>query len=147
MPSKGLATSGTRWGLSCTVADEASMGVILGHMKLFGADDIGFEPLGPAVKRHKNPANVKAGKAGGRPKGIANHSRKPLIEASSVFLKKVKAGEEFTVKAFNKHMLKEGWGEPSAYRAINEEIAAGTIKRVSKGKYQRTSRQIAQEVA
>jgi hypothetical protein len=67
MPSKGLATSGTRWGLSCTVADEASMGVILGHMKLFGADDIGFEPLGPAVKRHKNPANVKAGKAGGRP--------------------------------------------------------------------------------
>jgi hypothetical protein len=55
-------------------------------------------------------------------------------------LKKVKAGEEFTVKAFNKHMLKEGWGEPSAYRAINEEIAAGTIKRVSKGKYQRTSR-------
>jgi predicted transcriptional regulator len=67
-----------------------------------------------------------------------------LIEASAAFLTKLKAGEEFSVKAFNKHMLKERWGEPSAYRAINEEMAAGTIKRVSKGKYQRTASKFGQ---
>jgi hypothetical protein len=75
MASKGLATSNTRWGLSCVVMDEAAMGVILGHMKLFGATDIGFQPLGPVRKTRApattdlrtRPSRAQAGQTTARP--------------------------------------------------------------------------------
>jgi hypothetical protein len=136
MPSKGLATSNTRWGLSCVVTDEAAMGVILGHMKLFGADEIGFAPIGP-VRKTRAPVNGKATPeitvAGTPDKRLRAHrrgtgERKPIAEAAIAFLASVK-GHEFNVADYYEHMAKAGWEAKSyAHRELNRQIDAKRVK-------------------
>jgi hypothetical protein len=108
-------------------------------MKLFGADDIGFEPLGPAAKRRKDPARVASGKKGGRPKGIRNHSRKPMLEAARGFLSTVGLNKDFKLADFRDHMRKEGWPESACYKSLNDWKTAKVVKHTGTGLYKRVA--------
>jgi hypothetical protein len=138
MASKGLATSNTRWGLSCVVMDEAAMGVILGHMRLFGATDIGFQPLGP-VRKTRAPATTDTPDTTvqGKPdKRLRAHrrgtgERKPIAEVAAAFLASVK-GHEFRISEYFEHLAKAGWESKSyAQRELNRQIGAKRVKATS----------------
>lgn len=133
---KALATSGVRWGLSCEVEDEASMGVLLGYMKLFGASAIGFDPIGGKVKR-RNPADAAAGRKGGRPKGIRNHSRRPLMTEAQAVIEGYGPNHEFATADFNLSM--ERWSQAARSRALMLLCKAKAIKRVRNGLYKTAS--------
>jgi hypothetical protein len=138
--SKTLATSGLRWGLSCEVADEASMGVILGYMKLFGAVDIGFAPLGPLAKRkrRKDPAAVARGKLSAtvrKRKREQTASRKPLTAAAEEFVSGL-SRSEFRYGEFTKAMAKAGWeGSATLSRALAHLVGTKRVKKKSRGVY------------
>jgi hypothetical protein len=138
MASKGLATSNTRWGLSCVVMDEAAMGVILGHMKLFGAVDIGFAPLGPTRRAGKNPKAVEAGRKGGlarqaRRRGTAE--RLPLLVAAEKALNEI-AGHEFKTGSLIGMLERLGWsGSSQQNTAIQHLLEKKLMKRKERGVY------------
>jgi hypothetical protein len=137
--SKGLATSGVNWGLSCTVADEASMGVILGHMKLFGAVDIGFAPLGPVRKQGKSRKAVESGRKGGLARAKAARrgtaERKPLLVAAEEAINGI-AGPEFKTAIFTDALAKLGWkGNSQHHKAVTHLLEKKRIKRKGRGLY------------
>jgi hypothetical protein len=135
--SKALATSGVRWGLSCEVENEASMGVLLGYMKLFGASAIGFSPLEPTAAKRKNPARVAAGKkSGGRPKGTRSHSRGSLMDDARGFVSHLPAGHEFGTQDL--HQALKRWSLSARSRALMLLTKEKAIKRVSPGLYRVT---------
>lgn len=135
-PTKTLATSGIRWGLSCEVSDEASMGVILGYMKLFGAEAIGFAPLAPANRR-KDPARVAAGKkSGGRPKGARSHARGSLMDDARAFVSRLPAGHEFATQDL--HLALKRWSLSARSRALMLLAKEKAIKRLRAGVYRVT---------
>lgn len=134
---KALATSGVRWGLSCEVADEASMGVLLGYMKLFGATAIGFDPLAPVGEQKRRSPVARAapgkGKKLGRPKGRASHSRKPLMVEAREVIAKYPAGHEFGAQDF--HLSMKRWSLSARSRALMLLVKEKAIKRVKLGVY------------
>lgn len=107
------------------------MGVILGYMKLFGASAIGFDPLAPVGKR-KSPekAQPSLGKKGGRPKGRASHSRKPLMEGAREFIKLYR---EFEVRDFHKAL--STWSLSARSKALMLLVKEKAIKRIKLGVY------------
>lgn len=135
--TNNLATSGIRWGLSCEVEDEASMGVILGYMKLFGASAIGFSPLTEAAKR-KVPARVATGKKLGRPKGVKSHSRPALMDDARDWIRGLPAGHEFGAKDFN--LALKRWSLSARSRALMLLTKEKAIKRLKPGLYRAGSR-------
>lgn len=115
------------------------MGVILGYMKLFGASAIGFSPLTEAVKRKKDPARVAAGKkSGGRPKGVKNHSRKPLIEDARDWVRPLPVGHEFGAQDFN--LALDRWSLSARSKALMLLVKEKAIKRLKPGLYRVGSR-------
>jgi hypothetical protein len=137
MGSKGLATSGKRWGLSCVVTDEAAMGVILGHMKLFGATDIGFDVIGPVRKPQgkKNPKAVEAGRKGGLARRRGTAERLPLLAAAEKALSEI-AGHEFKTNTLVGMLERLGWaGTGQQNRAIQHLIETKRMKRKERGVY------------
>jgi hypothetical protein len=136
--SKGLATSGKRWGLSCVVEDEASMGVILGHMKLFGATDIGFDLIGPPAKRSKDPAHVQRGLKAAetlRAKRGPTAGRKPLLAAAEDAIHGI-AGPDFKTAVLTDALAKLGWkGSSQHHKAVTHLIETKRIRRKGRGLY------------
>lgn len=137
----GLATSGKRWGLSCEVGNEAQMGVILGYMKLLGADNIGFDVV--ASPQRRSPARsvaagkTKKGKKVGRPKGSRSHSRKPLMEDARDFLKTLSNGDAFTAADF--HGALHRWSLSARSRALLALVTGKEVKRTKgRGNYVRS---------
>lgn len=130
--SQGLMTSGFRWGLSCEVEDEASMGVLLGYMKLLGATNIGYGAIIPPGKT-KSPTRSVSGRKGGRKKGVRNHSRGPLMEEARAVIAKYPAGHEFGAQDF--HMSMKRWSLSARSRALMLLVKEKAIKRLRMGVY------------
>jgi hypothetical protein len=110
------------------------MGVILGYMRLFGANNIGFEP----AEMPKDPKRVSAGRKGGKmPKKARGRTagRHPVKVAARDALAKIK-GPDFTWGSFMKELAAQGWNrKPTAQRAINSLIAEKLVKRKARGVY------------
>jgi hypothetical protein len=139
MSSKGLITSGVRWGLSCEVDNEASMGVVLGYMTLLGATNIAWAPLDAprktrGAKQAKNPKAVEAGRKGGLARARkAKNGRKPAEAIGAQFLRAHHG--DFTATQINAVFEKAGYSSTRAYSLVNRWIKAGTVKRTAVGQY------------
>jgi hypothetical protein len=114
------------------------MGVILGHMRLFGAQDIGFTPLGP-VRKKRAPGTPASATVEGKPdKRLRAHrrkpgERKPIAEVAAAFLASV-TGTEFSASQYLEFMDKEGWGSKSyARRELDRQIGAKKVKVKARG--------------
>lgn len=109
------------------------MGVILGYMKLFGAEAIGFDPLTPVVKQ-KRKSPLRAGKnKGGRPKGRTSHSRGSLMMDARAFIAKLPAGHEFGAQDFN--LALDRWSLSARSNALKHLVKEKAIKRLRLGVY------------
>jgi hypothetical protein len=144
MKSKGLKTSGVRWGISCEVGNEALMGAMLGYMTMLGAENIAWAPIGQEKKR-KDPGAVARGKLGAKARlaklAKQKGARKPAEAIGAAFL--AKAGSSFRLRDLQAALRKEGWSEGRGHLLISNWIDAGSVKRTDRGVYSSIARKAA----
>jgi hypothetical protein len=134
--------TGHQWGVSMVAPNEAVLGAILAMAKLWGCMNVGYDIIKhPKQPHEKNPANVAAGKKGGKARAKnMGKKRKPPAQIVKAFFAKHK-GARFEIKDLRKDFERVGYVAPTPlHNAINQLIADKKIKRIGTGVYVRLSK-------